>query len=82
MSTLLIMQFFSYFENLVVFRKNLIIYNSNSDSILNRYDVFHLRELAKANLQNNYVEKIKKTDNFSSDSNLQESTNSVGNAKY
>jgi hypothetical protein len=44
--------------------------------------VFHLRELAKANLQNNYVEKIKKTDNFSSDSNLQESTNSVGNAKY
>jgi hypothetical protein len=82
MSTLLIMQFFSYFENLVVFRKNLIIYNSNSDSILNRYDVFHLRELAKASLQNNYVEKIKKTDNFSSDSNLQESANSVGNAKH
>ena len=49
----------------MAFRKNLVTFYNNSGSIINRYDVFHLSELAKANLRNNYVEKIKKNNKFS-----------------
>jgi hypothetical protein len=60
MKTLLTMQLFWYFENMVSFRKNLVYFCSMDDSFINRYDCFQLAGLAKANLQNNYVEKIKK----------------------
>lgn len=65
MNTLLIMQYFSFFENLVNFRKNLYHHYKASNSLLDRYNIFHLCELSKVNLQNNYVEKIKKHNKFS-----------------
>jgi hypothetical protein len=60
MKTLLIMELFWYFENMVSFRKNLVYFCSMDDSFINRYDCFQLAGLAKANLQNNYAEKINK----------------------
>jgi len=59
------MQYFSFFENLVSFRKNLYLHYKASTSLLDRYNIFHLCELSKINLQNNYVEKIKKHNKFS-----------------
>ena len=67
---LLAIELYDFYKYLVPYRRNLVDYYKQTDSIINRMEVFMYTELSNANLHNDYLEKINKEEYLNNDSSV------------